>query len=32
MTGWRLGWMVVPPELARPVECLAQNSSLAAGS
>ena len=25
MTGWRLGWMVVPPELTRPVECLAQN-------
>lgn len=25
MTGWRLGWMVVPPELARSVECLAQN-------
>jgi aspartate/methionine/tyrosine aminotransferase len=25
MTGWRLGWMVLPPELLRPVECLAQN-------
>jgi aspartate/methionine/tyrosine aminotransferase len=25
MTGWRLGWMVVPPDLARPVERLAQN-------
>lgn len=25
MTGWRLGWMIVPPELARSVECLAQN-------
>ena len=25
MTGWRLGWMVVPPDLTRPVECLAQN-------
>ncbi|HEV2335343.1 MAG TPA: pyridoxal phosphate-dependent aminotransferase [Stellaceae bacterium] len=25
MTGWRLGWMVVPAELARSVECLAQN-------
>ncbi|MQA65823.1 MAG: aminotransferase class I/II-fold pyridoxal phosphate-dependent enzyme [Alphaproteobacteria bacterium] len=25
MTGWRLGWMVVPPDLARVVECLAQN-------
>jgi aspartate/methionine/tyrosine aminotransferase len=25
MTGWRLGWMVMPPDLARSVECLAQN-------
>jgi aspartate/methionine/tyrosine aminotransferase len=25
MTGWRLGWMVVPPDLRRAVECLAQN-------
>jgi aspartate/methionine/tyrosine aminotransferase len=25
MTGWRLGWMVLPPDLVRPVECLAQN-------
>ena len=25
MTGWRLGWMVVPPDLARAVECLQQN-------
>jgi aspartate/methionine/tyrosine aminotransferase len=25
MTGWRVGWMVVPPELLRAVECLAQN-------
>lgn len=25
MTGWRLGWMVVPPDLLRAVECLAQN-------
>jgi aspartate/methionine/tyrosine aminotransferase len=25
MTGWRLGWMVVPPGLLRAVECLAQN-------
>ncbi|MDH5748423.1 MAG: aminotransferase class I/II-fold pyridoxal phosphate-dependent enzyme [Rhodospirillales bacterium] len=25
MTGWRLGWMVVPDSLIRPVECLAQN-------
>ena len=25
MTGWRIGWMVCPPDLARAVECLAQN-------
>jgi len=25
MTGWRLGWMVIPPDLARTVEVLAQN-------
>ncbi len=25
MTGWRLGWMVVPESLLRAVECLAQN-------
>ncbi len=25
MTGWRLGWMVVPEPLLRPVECLSQN-------
>jgi aspartate/methionine/tyrosine aminotransferase len=25
MTGWRIGWMVVPPELVRPVERLTQN-------
>lgn len=25
MTGWRLGWMVVPDCLLRSVECLAQN-------
>ncbi len=25
MTGWRLGWMIVPPELVRAVECLSQN-------
>lgn len=25
MTGWRLGWMVLPQSLVRPVECLAQN-------
>ena len=25
MTGWRLGWLVLPDDLLRPVECLAQN-------
>lgn len=25
MTGWRLGWLVVPESLLRAVECLAQN-------
>jgi len=25
MTGWRLGWMVVPENLLRSIECLAQN-------
>lgn len=25
MTGWRLGWMVLPAELIRSVECLTQN-------
>jgi aspartate/methionine/tyrosine aminotransferase len=25
MTGWRLGWMVVPTGMLRAVECLAQN-------
>lgn len=25
MTGWRIGWMVAPPDLLRAVECLAQN-------
>jgi aspartate/methionine/tyrosine aminotransferase len=25
MTGWRLGWMVLPQRLLRSVECLAQN-------
>ena len=30
MTGWRLGWMVVPPDLVRAVECLAQNFFISA--
>ena len=25
MTGWRIGWMIVPPDMLRAVECLAQN-------
>jgi aspartate/methionine/tyrosine aminotransferase len=25
MTGWRIGWMAVPDDLLRSVECLAQN-------
>ena len=29
MTGWRLGWCVVPEDLLRPVECLAQNLYIA---
>lgn len=30
MTGWRLGWMVVPDDLVRPVERLAQNLFISA--
>ncbi len=25
MTGWRVGWMIVPQSLVRPIECLSQN-------
>ena len=25
MTGWRIGWVVLPEDLLRPVECLLQN-------
>ncbi|MEX2630617.1 MAG: aminotransferase class I/II-fold pyridoxal phosphate-dependent enzyme [Tistlia sp.] len=32
MTGWRLGWLVLPEELARPVECLGQNLFISAQS
>jgi aspartate/methionine/tyrosine aminotransferase len=30
MTGWRVGWMVLPPDLTRPVERLAQNLFISA--
>ena len=30
MTGWRLGWMVVPDELVRSIEVLAQNLAISA--
>lgn len=30
MTGWRIGWMVVPDELVRPVERLQQNLAISA--
>ncbi len=30
MTGWRIGWLVLPTDLARPVECLAQNLFISA--
>jgi len=30
MTGWRIGWMLLPDDLVRPVECLAQNMFISA--
>ena len=30
MTGWRLGWMIVPDDLIRPMECLSQNLFISA--
>ena len=30
MTGWRIGWMVVPEDLLRGTECLAQNLFISA--
>ena len=30
MTGWRVGWLVLPEDLIRPVECLAQNLFISA--
>ncbi len=32
MTGWRLGWMVLPPDLLEPIERLAQNLTIAPGT
>ena len=32
MTGWRLGWLVLPLDLVSPVERLAQNAFIAAAS
>ena len=32
MTGWRLGWMVVPPSLVAPIEKLAQNLYICAST
>jgi aspartate/methionine/tyrosine aminotransferase len=28
MTGWRVGWLIVPERLIRPMECLAQNLAI----
>ena len=30
MTGWRVGWLLLPEDLIRPVECLAQNMFISA--
>ena len=30
MTGWRVGWLVLPDDLVRPVERLAQNLFISA--
>lgn len=32
MTGWRLGWLVMPEDLVRPIECLAQNFFISASA
>ncbi|MFO1127969.1 MAG: aminotransferase class I/II-fold pyridoxal phosphate-dependent enzyme [Rhodospirillales bacterium] len=32
MTGWRLGWLIVPDNLVRPIECLTQNLYIAPAS
>ena len=28
MTGWRVGWLIVPERLLRPIECLQQNLAI----
>ncbi len=28
MTGWRIGWLVVPERLVRALECLQQNLAI----
>jgi aspartate/methionine/tyrosine aminotransferase len=30
MTGWRIGWLLLPEDLVRPAECLAQNLFISA--
>ena len=30
MTGWRIGWMILPDDLVAPVEKLAQNLFISA--
>jgi aspartate/methionine/tyrosine aminotransferase len=30
MTGWRIGWMILPEDLIRPIECLAQSLYISA--
>ena len=30
MTGWRVGWLLLPEDMVRPVECLAQNMFISA--
>jgi aspartate/methionine/tyrosine aminotransferase len=32
MTGWRLGWLVLPEDMIRPVECLGQNLFISASA
>ena len=32
MTGWRLGWLLLPPDLVSPFERLAQNATIAAAT